>query len=200
MNECKIIQKFKNNESGAWSILYKRFSRLVGYTISRFVPVSSDVDELINDVFIKARDYCEGKKTFGEFKALLYTVARTLAIDHLKKLKLKTEELDSWIEAINNDEKYHLCQNKAEETELIYNEIAKQPRKRRKVYQLILEGYTIKEIAEELKISESTVHSHKQQVEKDLKDKFGGQSKNNHLPLVIVFILQILFQEWQKYF
>jgi RNA polymerase sigma factor (sigma-70 family) len=198
MNERQILEKFRNNDAAAWRIIYKEFSRLVGSTISRYVPSPSDVDELINDVFLKARKHCEGKKTFEEFKALLFAVAWGLTIDHLRKLKaaLKTEELDSKIQAVSNDEGYQLSQTQAEKIELIYKEISKLSKQRRKVYQLILDGFTITEIAEKLKISESTVHSHKQQAEKVLRDKLGGQSLNNQLPLLIAFILQALFQDW----
>ena len=197
MREYNILEKFRENDPVAWNKIYKMFYRMVWYIISNDVSNRADVEEMANDVFLKIKDKCNDIETMDQLKALLFTVTTNLTIDYSRRQKtrkmIKTEEYDSIVGSFNDYEQNKFYENNAEQVELVLQEIYKQPEQRQKVVLLFLEGYAIKEIAEKLGISVSTVHNHKSDVIKDLKEKIGDQLKNYGLLLLLIFFLQALY-------
>jgi len=196
MIEKEILEKFRANDPAAWNFIYKMFYGMVWYIISRNVPNRYDAEELANDVFLRIKDKCNDIKTMGEFKAFLSTVTINIVKDYFKKQKtrkiIKTEEYDSTMESLNDYEQNKFYEIKAEQVALVLQEIYKQPKKRQNVILLLLEGFSSKQVAEKLGISESTVNNHRAAAIKDLKEKLGDQFKNYGLLLLLVMFLQTL--------
>jgi RNA polymerase sigma-70 factor (ECF subfamily) len=204
MDEHQLLKKFRNNDSAAFKKIYDEFYYLVLYRINEIVNSIPDAEELTNDVFMKVKDNCDEIDSRNGLRFWLHRVATNAAIDHYRRLHaqkvIKTEELDAKIESVKHEDTNQFNEIEAELWELIYKEIDKQPKKRRSVYMLLLEGLTISEVAERLHIKESTAYKHKMKIEKILREKLGNGSNNIQQLILFAFFLQALFQLWQKYF
>lgn len=130
--------------------------------ISRFVP-PSDVEDIVQDAYVKLCSI-EDKDPQKYNKSFFYTVAKNLALDHLKRAENKLSDsldeddteldvdgLDTAVSSAITFERFgQFCS--------IVQSMPKQCRKvfvLRKVY-----GFTQQEIAEKLDISISTVSNH----------------------------------------
>jgi RNA polymerase sigma-70 factor (ECF subfamily) len=192
MEDIEILRKFIDDDPTAWTKIYEMFYRMVWFRIRRDVSNRADVDELANDVFMKIMGNCNGIDTMNKLKALLRTTAKNVTIDYYRKQQtgkiIKTEEYDSIAESFDSQEINKIYEN----DELLIQEINKQPKQRKKIILYKLDGYTVKEIAEKLMLSEWTVYNHLKAVKKDLKEKFGDQLKNYGLLMLLVFLWQSL--------
>jgi RNA polymerase sigma factor (sigma-70 family) len=197
MRKKEILEKFRANDTIAWTKIYEIFYRTLWYYILRYVSNRSDAEELLNDVFLKIKDNCNGIETMDQLKAKLIVIAKNLIIDYSRRQKtrknIKTEEYDSIEESLNDHERNKFYERNVEQAELILQEIYKQPEQRKTVVLLFWEGFTANEIAGKLGISESTVYNHRLAAKKDLKEKLGDQFNNYGLLLLLIFLLQTLF-------
>ncbi|WAJ71781.1 RNA polymerase sigma factor [Catenovulum adriaticum] len=130
----------------------------IAHYISRIVP-PADVEDIVQDTYVKLCSI-EDKDPTKYNKSFLYTMAKNLALDHVKKADNKltdkvedesefhVEDSDKlYNEAVTNEKFAHFCK--------VVQQMPSQSRKifvLRKVY-----GFSQKEIAEQLDISVNTV-------------------------------------------
>lgn len=130
----------------------------ISHYVSRIVP-PADVEDIVQDTYVKLCSI-EDKDPKKYNKSFLYTVAKNLALDHLKKADNKltdkvedeseyhTEDSDKLFdEAVTNEQFGHFCKT-----------VQQMPAQSRKIFVLRkVYGFSQQEIADQLEISVNTV-------------------------------------------
>lgn len=132
---------------------------LRAWLLARF-PTLPDVDDLVQETFVRVYR-ARQTITIQSTRALLFTTARNLALDAVRRQRVVTfepitETSDSPVLADGCDVAANV--NKQQELELLTQAIQALPDRCRQVFTLrTAYGFTAKQIAEKLKVSESTV-------------------------------------------
>jgi RNA polymerase sigma-70 factor (ECF subfamily) len=132
---------------------------LRAWLLARF-PTLPDVDDLVQETF--ARVYRARQTiTIQSTRALLFTTARNLALDAVRRQRVVafepiTDHTDPSVLEDGSDVAAHV--NKQQELELLTQAIQSLPDRCRQIFTLrTAYGFTSKQIADKLKVSESTV-------------------------------------------
>lgn len=196
MNELDLLNAFKNNQEFAWTIIYKEYQPKLFQFIGRYVANAADVDELINDVFIKNIGKCNEVEDFEHLKAWFRVCARNVINDYYRKKRAKKQitlqELKDMEDWVNDEASAIFYMEEAEGVKNVAAELKKQPDKRRRVCQYFYAGYTAEEIARNLNISVDTVYSHRKDARTALRDKLGKQLAKYKLLISIGILLQVV--------
>jgi RNA polymerase sigma factor (sigma-70 family) len=132
---------------------------LRAWLLARF-PTLSDVDNIIQETFVRvlrAREVTPVRST----RALLYVTARNLALDTVRRQKIvrfesMTEDVSSSV--LDDSGDVFATLNQQQELELLSQAIQSLPYRCRQVMTLrTTYGFTAKQIAARLEVSESTV-------------------------------------------
>lgn len=86
-HENYLLLKFKLNPGNAeiYAELYDLFVDKIYRFIFFKVNNQEEAQDLTSDVFLRVWQYVQEKKKVGNFKALLYQVAKNIVIDHYRK-------------------------------------------------------------------------------------------------------------------
>jgi len=175
-----LLALLKQGNQSAYTEIYNRYKKLLYTFALKRLDNEEEVEDILHELFmslwIKREQFSENTL----LAPYLYNSVRYQIINIFSKRKLSSRYLDSFNQYLKNefssDETDHLIRHR-ELSGLIEKEIAALPKKMREVFQLSREtGYTRKEIAEELGLSEETVKSHMFHALKILKVKLGTMS------------------------
>jgi len=125
----------------------------------RYSKNESEADDFLQDAFIKTFEKLDQFKNVGALGGWIRRVTVTTALGHLRKQKLELSKLTTVMEEIIPDEEGDYLFQKMDLDDLVAK-IQNLPSGYRTVFNLYaIEGYTHKEIAENLNISEGTSKS-----------------------------------------
>ena len=133
--------------------------------VSRIVP-PQDIEDIVQATYVRVCQY-NTRNQIQEPKALMLSVARNLALDHVKRAEYKLTatlgsdaELESALSRDAIDEAYHAVTSN-EEFARFCDAVRQLPQQCRRVFVLKkVYGYSQREIAAELGVAESTVEKH----------------------------------------
>lgn len=164
----------------AYTEIYNRYKRLLYAFALRRLNNEEEVEDLLHELFMSL--WTKRKQLNHELllAPYLYNAVRYQIINIFSKRKISARYLESFNQYLSNEfnveETDHLVRHK-ELSALIEKEISALPKKMREVFELSRKtGYTRKEIAHELNLSEETVKSHMHHALKILKLKLGTMS------------------------
>jgi RNA polymerase sigma factor (sigma-70 family) len=151
LSDEELFSLVQQNDQGAFSILYSRYSRNVYSYCLRMIGEEAVAKDIFHDVMITV---FESRHSFkgGSFAKWLFTIARTRSLNAIRNRK-RTEditEMESWREFSETEE----VEEKLFINELLHKGIARLPEELREA--LILrhfEDYSYAEIAEMTGIS-----------------------------------------------
>lgn len=103
LEDEKLIKKYLDGDSSAFKELYVKYRIVLFNFIYSFIKDPNEAEDIFQETFIKVIDNIHNYKE-GNFKAFLFTVARNLVIDNLRK-KTKTIEKNISSIEVNEDEK-----------------------------------------------------------------------------------------------
>ncbi len=174
-NEEKIVAGCRKNDRRSQEMLYRHFS-IKMYAISLSYagerPLAQDI---LQESFIKIFKNIKDYRNDGSLEGWIRRIVTNTAIDHIRKRK----RIDSYLEAEQSETSIH-TENSALKT-MAYNELMEQvgrlPEGARLIFNMYaLEGYSHKEISEELRISEGTSKSQVNRARKLLMDYIGNMN------------------------
>jgi len=133
--------------------------------VSRIVP-PQDIEDIVQATYVRVCQY-NTKNDIGEPRALMLSVARNLALDHVKRAEYRLTtpieseaELESALARQASDESFNAVASN-EEFAQFCDAVRKLPVQCRRVFVLKkVYGYSQREIAAELGLAESTVEKH----------------------------------------
>jgi RNA polymerase sigma factor (sigma-70 family) len=158
MLEKELIEKCIKGNNKAQELLYNTYARSMKGVCVRYTKSYSEAEDVFQDAFIKVFDKLPNYDFKGSFEGWIRRIVVNSAIDyHRKNLKTKFHvEIDDEIEFEHEEQSFE-HQFQADD---LMKVLEKLPAGYKMVFNMYaIEGYSHKEIAEELKINEGTSKS-----------------------------------------
>ncbi|MBK7935657.1 MAG: sigma-70 family RNA polymerase sigma factor [Lewinellaceae bacterium] len=93
--ERDLLSAATHGDQSAYSQLVRRHHKMVLSVALRIVHSREDAEEAVQDTFLKAFRYLPGYRGDSSFKTWLYRVARSTALDHLRRKRIRTISPDA---------------------------------------------------------------------------------------------------------
>jgi RNA polymerase sigma-70 factor (family 1) len=186
-SESQLVHNLSKGNIFAFNTLYKQYSRRLYHFAFGYFKSEPEAEELVQEVFTKIWEKRADLKEELSFKSFIFTIAFNIIRKHFRTRSYMTEYFKTTIstdldmrtsQKITYDSLYQYL------TELV-NEL---PERRKKIFiKSRFEGLSIKEIADELKISHKTV-------ENQLTDalKFIRTNLKKEIICVIPFLILVI--------
>lgn len=164
-----LVKQIKNNDENSLTILYTKMYKVIFRFLRKFCFDEEDIKDAISKTFIVILEKSKNKIFYKNCYSWILTIAKYQLKNHVRKFKKETS-----LESIN------LQITSPRTTEIsekltIKTLIGKLP----PVYQQLIflknEGFTNKQIAKNLKTSESTVNRKLDEIRKYLKDNLNDE-------------------------
>ena len=156
--QSDLIEQCKKNDSKAQMHLYDMYCKAMFNTAYSFTKDDMIAQDMMQEAFIKAFkkiDTFTGEATFGSW---LKRIVINQCLDHIKKQKLETVDINDDVISLTEDDHWEVDQGISLQS--IYNCIEQLPQKCKNVVKLyLLEGYDHQEVAQILQISEVSSRS-----------------------------------------
>ncbi|UKJ07575.1 RNA polymerase sigma factor [Solitalea lacus] len=151
-----LVEKCRTGSSKAQYELYRLYSRSMFNVAVRILNDTGDAEDVLQESFIDAFDKLDGFRNESTFGGWLKRIVINNSINYLRARRVKFEDIDSHPEVDVEDEVFD-----EEEIVLRVNEVRAAIQQLADGYRTVLtlyllEGYDHEEIAEILRISEST--------------------------------------------
>jgi RNA polymerase sigma-70 factor, ECF subfamily len=80
-----MIKSFQNKDYQLFDVFYDATSKQVFFTLRKYIKDSMIIEDLMQETYVKFLKHIFDIKPDGNIKSYLTTIARNLAIDHLRK-------------------------------------------------------------------------------------------------------------------
>jgi RNA polymerase sigma-70 factor (ECF subfamily) len=166
-----LVERFKRGDQSAFDELVKKHYQRVCNILSHTLGASSNIEDLAQEVFIKAHYSLRRYRAESALSTWLYRIAVNVALDDLRREKRRRifsftrigERRPSEDEIANSaggEEDAHARMEREELQDALQSALKKIPKKHRVVFVLReIEGYSYSEIAEMVSCSIGTVKS-----------------------------------------
>ena len=168
MNEIELIKKWIKNDRTAQNELFRKYKDTLYFTSLKYCRNEADAEDNLHDAFITIFQNIKTYRNKGSFEGWMKRITIYKAIDKYKATKhinieINDAILEGNVEFEDNanfslDDLLKIIQELPDQYRLVFN-----------LFQL--DGYSHKEIAELLKISESTSKSNYHRAKLLLRDK-----------------------------
>jgi len=180
-SEQEIIAGCKKQNRTSQEYLYKQYYSILLKVCARYAKNMSDAEQLLNDGFLKIFNGIEKYSNTGSFGGWMKKIMVNTCLDYLRSNCLK-EEISIHVNAVQADQADIAVNNDMMET-IEFKELLKMiqglPAMTRTVFNLsVFEGFSHKEIAGQLTISESTSSWHLHQARHLLQKKIKLTDQN----------------------
>ena len=156
-NEDELIKGCVRRERNAQKRLYETFSSKMYALCCRYVKDSMEAEDVLVTAFTKILDRIDQYKGEGSFEGWIRRVVVNEALTYLRRNR--SMYIETELEAADREPDYQLISDHLEAEDLL-NMIQELPAGYRIVFNLYsIDGYSHKEIADQLKISENTSKS-----------------------------------------
>lgn len=151
-----LIQGCKRKEANAQSELYKRYSGVLFGICLRYSPNRTEAEDNLQDAFITIFTKVEQFKEKGSFEGWIKRVTVNTVLQKYRKKKVFDIKDESQIEDVSEDEVF----DEGLPLDFLLKIIQELPERYRLVFTMyVMDGYSHKEIAEMLGISDGTSKS-----------------------------------------
>lgn len=183
--DADLIERAVAGDQQAFAQLRQKYYPTIAGLIRRMMRNSDDIEDLIQETFVKAFNAIATFNHDYAFSTWLYRIASNHCIDFLRKKRLKTFSIDQPIETSDGEIQYEISDSTwlpdsdihtREKTALLQNAIQELPEKYRVVIELRHgEELDYQEIANKLGLPLGTVKAHlfraREMLYKKLKNK-----------------------------
>lgn len=157
-SEEEILKGCKRNKRRCQEILYRKYAKKMYGICLSYAGERDLAQDMLQDSFIKIFEKIREFELQGSLEGWIRRIVTNTAIDHLRKIKRIQNFLSEKVE-VKTETSFHDGLEKLK-TEDILKQVSRLPEGARAIFNLYaLEGYTHKEIAEKLNITEGTSKS-----------------------------------------
>lgn len=177
-----LINGCKSKDTNFQKLFFEKYAPIVYTTCRRYGSQSYTAKDLLQDTFIKAFDKIhQFDVQKGKPKSWLNRIAINLALNEIRGRKVNTVELNDDVDFYTVDDEENIFNSNVSEEEILAL-IDQLPIGYKTVFNLyVIDGFSHKEIAEQLNISVSTSKSQlfkakkilQKQITKVQKEKYG---------------------------
>lgn len=185
LEDDKLVKKAIGGDENAYKQLVNKYQRALYFHILKMIKDKEQVEDLVQETFVKAFDNLNTYSTNYAFSTWLYRIATNHTIDYLRKKKLKTLSIDEPMKTNDGEMEMQLEDESAgtdrdiirkQRQKIVQKAIENLPEKYRKVIEMRhMEEKSYKEIASVLDLPLGTVKAHifraRELLYKSLKDK-----------------------------
>lgn len=185
LEDYDLVKKAIHGNESAYQKLMDKYNRALQFHISKMLRDKSILEDLIQEIFIKAFKNLKRYNPDYAFSTWLYRIATNHTIDYLRKKKLKTYSIDAPLSTKDGDMQLDLKDQYSSTDEPIYQQerkllvadaISQLPEKYKKVIEMRhMQELSYQEIADELDVPIGTVKAHifraREMLFKLMKDK-----------------------------
>lgn len=184
--DFEAIRRVLDGDNTAYEFLQKKYKNLIYSLVKKMIKNDSDVEDLVQETFIKAYKALDKFKFNYSFSAWIYRIASNNTIDFLRKRRFDTFSIDKPIGNAEDENYFEIEDNSyspdsdlisEQKTDIIKAAIDTLPENYREI--IILrheEELDYKAIAEQLDLPLGTVKAHLFRARKllyeELKDKY----------------------------
>jgi RNA polymerase sigma-70 factor (family 1) len=193
--ERALFRRISEGDEDAFRDIFHSYRKILYPVILSLVKIEADAREILQETFLKLWLKRETLTAVESPGGWLYSVASTEALMHLRKEGRYLRRLqnaastNATATAATNLNDIHTQFDTKEVKALIAEAVEKLPARRREVFRMSrLEGYSRKEIAETLGISENTVRNQLSDAVEFIRD-YITKNKSLYLPVLLVWIL-----------
>lgn len=157
IDEKDIIERCIKGDASAQSKLFNRFAPRMMGVCYRYVQTIYEAEDILQEAFIKVFRYLDTYQGNGAVEHWIRKIVVNTALNHIKQNKKFRDEMD-----VDNveDEGYTDSLHLKFETEEVINAIKSLPDGYKVIFNLYaIEGFSHKEIADQLGIAEATSRS-----------------------------------------
>lgn len=157
-----MLRLLKSGSEHAFAQVFDRYRPQIYRTARRFLKSSELAEEIVQEVFLKVWLKRETLDEVERLDAFLYTMARNLTYDALRKLSTETvAKKQIALTAEESENNTYLALQEIQYSELLEQAVAQLPPQQKQVFQMAkVEGLSHEAIAERLNISRLTVKTH----------------------------------------
>lgn len=168
----------RGSEKAFHSLFTAYYPSLLSFA-STFISDREISEDIVQETFAKIWENRKSSTKITNLTAYLYQTVRNRCLNHLRAVKVRQEAISVFQEETPVEESHHYLR---EETyRLVFNSLNNLPPACREVFLRTINGFSAKEIAEELSISVETVKKQKQNARRILKEELG------HLYLIFIY-------------
>ncbi|MCG8373092.1 MAG: sigma-70 family RNA polymerase sigma factor [Balneolales bacterium] len=170
IEDDKLVAEALRGREDSYKKLVDKYDRPIYFHIRKMIKEVEMVEDLVQEVFIKAFKNLQSYSNEYAFSTWLYRIATNHTIDYLRKKKLQTFSINDPIKTKDGEMEVQLPDNtyatdapmiKNQRKVIVQNAIADLPEKYRKVIQMRhMEELSYDEIAVELDLPLGTVKAH----------------------------------------
>ncbi|MBN2732943.1 MAG: sigma-70 family RNA polymerase sigma factor [Balneolaceae bacterium] len=185
LEDDSLVRDAIGGAEKAYTKLVNKYERALHFYIMKMIKDQSKVEDLVQEVFVKAFDNLHSYNTNYAFSTWLYRIATNHTIDYLRKKKLQTLSIDEPVSSRDGEMEMQLPDETAqtdrdiirsERQQIVQQAIDELPEKYRDVIKLRhMQEKSYQEIAEVLDLPLGTVKAHifraREMLYKALKDK-----------------------------
>lgn len=186
-NESHLVHNLSKGNLLAFNTLYKEYSgRLYRFALG-YLKSKEEAEELVQEVFTKIWEKRSDLKKELSFKSFLFTIAFNIIRKHFRTKAYLSEYLKI---GISDDIDMQTSQKITYDSLYQYiSELVNQlPKRRKEIFiKSRFEGHSVKEIADELKISHKTVENQLTDALKFIRTNLNSEN----IPVLLFFILFI---------
>lgn len=184
--DFEAIKRVLDGDNTAYEFLQKKYKNLIYSLVKKMIKNDSDVEDLVQETFIKAYKALDKFKFNYSFSAWIYRIASNNTIDFLRKRRFDTFSIDKPIGNAEDENYFEIEDNSyspdlglmnEQKSDIIRDAIDTLPENYREI--IILrheEELDYKAIAEQLDLPLGTVKAHLFRARKllyeELKDKY----------------------------
>ena len=92
--DAEVIIRILDGEVNAFGILQKKYKRVISSLIRKMIKDEDDIDDLVQETFIKAYRALDRYQSSYSFSAWIYRIASNTCIDFLRKKRLNIISID----------------------------------------------------------------------------------------------------------
>lgn len=185
LEDDALVKEAIGGDERAYKKLVAKYERALYFHILKMIKNREQVDDLVQETFVKAFDNLNTYSTSYAFSTWLYRIATNHTIDYLRKKKLQTLSIDEPVKTRDGDMQMQLEDESAgtdrniirkQRQKIVQEAIEELPKKYRKVIEMRhMEEKSYQEIADVLDLPLGTVKAHifraRELLYKALKDK-----------------------------
>ena len=170
MNDETLVEKCVSGDTKAQRHLFDRFAPKMLGVVMRYINDKERADDVLQDAFIKVFKNIHKFEHTGSLEGWIRRIMVNTALDQIRKNKKKQNNVE-----LDNDSYFELKQDSSAEeilqAESLMKIVQSLPEGYRTVFNLFaIEGYSHKEIAEELGITENTSKSQYSRAKSTLRE------------------------------